>query len=399
MSTRFVILTAVANLAGFAWGGYQLWPRKLEWRPTPLIPSWQRVANKDVVSLRGRFPVVEIARYDDEFFAFLMFRYLQGSSAFRGAEVLLTYSGSAGRMAYPLELALPNDLISATWLLSEAKVHGLSTDASWRYATAEVLDRFRYQTNLFLTAYSLPTRLKLEDLSRAQLIGYIRRFVRFKSLTDPRVRRGIAPIPQPLSSKEALQLAEDIVAVAHFYSLPLDFFLGIGAMENNYMNVEGDLKHTRWKRRAAHGDVVLDRRKGKVLVVNSSLGVWQITRETLRYAHDLYGKDRRDYSLLPSRLRPPTELDVHNVDPAVLTTYAGLFFRNLLDRCHGDTGLAVGAYNGGLGKPNPHYAEGVQLVAEYARRMMEHAAVLNGPAAGMRFITASRRPLVSCCRP
>ena len=390
MRTRIILLGVGAILAVGAWGGYRLWPRTLEWHPTPLIPSWQRVGNEDVVSLRGRFLVAEIANYDNEFFAFLMFRYLQGASAFRGAEVLLTYTGSAGRIIYPIELALPNDLISATWFLSEAKAHGLITDACWRYVTADVIDRFRHETNLFLTAYNLPTRVRLDDLPRAQLIAYIRRFVRFKSLTDPRIRRGIAPIPQPLTSQEALQMAEDIVTVAHFYSLPLDFFLGIGAMENNYMNVEGDLKHAIWKRRAAKGDVVLSQKKGRVLVVDSSLGVWQITRETLRFAHNLYLKDRRDYSLLPSRLRPPTELDVGRVAPAVLTTYAGLLFRDLLDRCHGDTALAVGAYNGGLGKPNPHYAEGVQLVAEYARRMMEHAAVLNGPAAGMRFITARR---------
>jgi hypothetical protein len=390
MRTRFILFGVGAILAVIAWGGYRLWPRTLEWHPTPLIPSWQRLGNKDVVALRGRFLAAEIANYDNEFFAFLMFRYLQGSSAFRGAEVLLTYTGSASRITYPIELALPNDLISATWLLSDAKARALITDACWRYVTADVIDRFRYETNLFLTAYNLPTRVKLEELPRAQLIAYIRRFVRFKSLTDPRIRRGIAPIPQPLTSQEALQMAEDIVTVAHFYSLPLDFFLGIGAMENNYMNVEGDLKHAIWKRRAAKGDVVLTHKKGRVLVVNSSLGVWQITRETLRFAHNLYLKDRRDYSLLPSRLRPPTELDVNRVAPAVLTTYAGLLFRDLLDRCHGDIPLAVGAYNGGLGKPNPHYAEGVQLVAEYARRMMEHAAVLNGPAAGMRFITARR---------
>jgi hypothetical protein len=181
-------------------------------------------------------------------------------------------------------------------------------------------------------------------------------------------------------------MAADIVAVAEFYSLPLEFFLGIGAIENNYMNVRGDLGHAVWKRRPERGDVVLKRRRGRVLVLNESSGVWQITRETLRYAHRLYLKDTRDYSLLPRHLQPPQELNLDELDPAVLTTYAGLFFRDLLDRFEGDLASAVGAYNGGPAKPNPHYEAGVRTVAEHARRVMEHAATLNGhSAAGMQF--------------
>jgi hypothetical protein len=233
----------------------------------------------------------------------------------------------------------------------------------------------------------MPGRKKLEDLSRAQLVGFIPRWLRFKSATDPRIRRQIDPVPRPLDSEEAGLLAEDIVTIADFYSLPLDFFLGIGAMENNYMNVAGDLEHAIWKRSAEKGDVVLKRKKGRVLVVNSSLGAWQITRETLRYAHRRFLRDKRDYSLLPDRLRPPSELDFDHVEPPVLTTYAGLLFRDLLDRCGGDVALATGAYNGGLGRPNLRYADGVRAVADYARRVLEHAAVLNGPAAGRRFLT------------
>jgi hypothetical protein len=103
----------------------------------------------------------------------------------------------------------------------------------------------------------------------------------------------------------------------------------------------------------------------------------------------LYLKDHRDYSALPSRLRPPRVLDFDHLDPEFLTTFAGLLFRDLLDRCHGDVQTAVGAYNGGFARPNAHYSEGVRIVADYARRAMEHAAVLNGPVAGMRFVSAN----------
>jgi hypothetical protein len=104
----------------------------------------------------------------------------------------------------------------------------------------------------------------------------------------------------------------------------------------------------------------------------------------------MYLKDTRDYSLLPEHLRPPRELDLENLDPKVLTTYAGLLFRTLLDRCDGDITTALGAYNGGVGNPNLRYAEGVRMVGGYARLILEQAASLNGPAAGMRFLRSAR---------
>ncbi len=181
-----------------------------------------------------------------------------------------------------------------------------------------------------------------------------------------------------LTSAGAQRLAGDIIAVANFYDLPLDFLLGIGAMENNYMNVRGDLTHSIWKRRPAKDDIVLERRRGRVRVLNDSAGVWQITRETLRSVHRLYLSDTRDYTKLPEHLRPPKRLDIKNVSPDVLTTYAGLLLRQLLDHFHGDVGLAIGAYNGGSNNPNKRYEEGVRGVALQARSILEHAAALNG---------------------
>jgi hypothetical protein len=153
--------------------------------------------------------------------------------------------------------------------------------------------------------------------------------------------------------------------------------LGIGAMENNYMNVRGDLENAAWKARPQPGNIVLRRVRGRVLVRNDSVGVWQITRESLRYAHALYLRDKRDYSLLSERLRPEKVLDLNNIDPQVLTTYAGLLLRDLLDHFNGDVIQAAGAYNGTITHPNLHYAAGVQLVADYARKVMQRAADLN----------------------
>jgi hypothetical protein len=187
-------------------------------------------------------------------------------------------------------------------------------------------------------------------------------------------------VTSPLSPTEASLLAADIIAVSEFYEIPIELMLGIGAMENNYMNVRGDLENTTWKRRPQPGDIVLRRERGRVLVRNDSVGIWQITRESLRYAHALYLKDKRDYSLLPERLRPERVLDLNNIDPQVLTTYAGLLLRDLLDRFNGDAIQAAGAYNGTVTHPNLHYAAGVQLIADYARKVIERAADLNRSA-------------------
>ena len=108
------------------------------------------------------------------------------------------------------------------------------------------------------------------------------------------------------------------------------------------------------------------------------MGVWQITRDTLRRAHALYLRDKRDYSKLPPRLRPAKKFSFDLENSEVLTTYAGLLLRHLLDETHGDVAKAVGAYNGSLRKPNYQYAAGVEAVALYARDFLERAANLDG---------------------
>jgi len=234
---------------------------------------------------------------------------------------------------------------------------------------------------------------KLESLNSFQLLPALARFLVFKSQTDNRVLYGSESAPRPLTREQASQLAADILDVAQFYDLPLDYFLGVGAMENDYMDVNGDLEHAVWKKRAQRDDIVLRRSRKRVMVSDYAMGTWQITRETLRAAHQLYLKDKRDYSLLPARLRPPRELNLNSVDDAVLTTYAGLLLRGLLDHFGGDVDKATGAYNGGVKTPNPAYAAGVKTVAEYARRVLEHATTLDDPQTGaMNFANVQPTP-------
>jgi len=97
-----------------------------------------------------------------------------------------------------------------------------------------------------------------------------------------------------------------------------------------------------------------------------------------------YLNDKRNYGSLPERLRPPPELKVNDVDPGVLTTFASLLLRDLLDRFNGDVSLAVAAYNGGPGNPNMRYEEGVRTVATHVRGVLERAAMLNGESVMQR---------------
>jgi hypothetical protein len=321
-----------------------------------------------------------IASYRDELFAFLMFDYLRHNAAMGTLQILLTFDEKDTAAPYTLVMRGRNDLRASIADLAALRFPVSVPAQHWTLTPADRVKTLEQQTQIFISAYNMPVRRKLEDLPRRALETYVRRFIRFKSATDPRIRRNIEPVPEPLTSGDAQRLAGDILTIADFYSLPLEFFLGIGAMENNYMNVRGDLEHSIWKRRPAPDDIILERRRGRVRVLNDSAGVWQITRETLRYAHSLIQKDQRDYSTLPEHLRPPEQMLVEEVHPHVLTTYAGILLRDLLDTFDGDVMLAVSAYNGGPERPNLRYGAGVHRAAAHARRVLEQAAALNGEA-------------------
>jgi len=331
--------------------------------------------------------LADVAEYEDELFAYLMFQYLRTQPRF--PTPLIGYERRQDRILYTIHIFFPNGLkqtIDTLFPLAQAFPFLVPR---WRAVTAQRAAELQWQTTNLIAAYNHPSNRKLEQLPRREILAYIARFIRFKSQTDPRVRRQLPDAPSVLTMDEARALSRDILAVADFYDIPLDFFLGIGAMENNYMNVTGDLDHAVWKSKAHRGDTVLRRRKGRVLVLNPASGVWQITRETLRWAHRLYTDDTRDYSKLPPHLRPQPKLDFDQLNPRVLTTYAGLFLRHLLDRFDGDVTRAVGAYNGGPGNPNLQYEAGVREVATQARRIMEQAAGLRGvKVATMQFLSS-----------
>jgi hypothetical protein len=332
-----------------------------------------------VVPLSPAELIADVGRFSDELSAYLWFDYLRGRPGVRPEQVLLIVREENQAPVYLIQMVVPNDLLTAVPFLAGLEARGDIEQFDLEFSDPRPVDYRRKQTDIFIAAYKRPVSSKLETLSTNQLLSRTARFLAFKSQTDPRTRgtSGLAA----LSPQQASELAADIIAVAKFYDLPLDVFLGVGAMENNYLSIRGDLDHSIWKRRPAKDDIILKRRRHRVLVSDYSVGVWQITRQTLRYAHALYLKDRRDYSQLPPRLVPPAKLELDVTDPHVLTTYAGLLLRDLLDRFNGDVEKAVGAYNGGPRNPNPEYAAGVQMVASYARNVLERVTAVNEQSA------------------
>jgi hypothetical protein len=357
--------------------GYRTWPR-----PLPFAARAYPSPRYDGQTLVAPFPtyvlLAEVGSFNDELSAYLWFDYLRSRPGVDGSQVFLNVSEAPHQPVYGIYIAMPNDALSAVPFLSQLEQKSYIDHFDFVFCTPARLTYARKQTTIFMAAYQQPIKQGLETLSSDQLKPSVARFLLFKSRTDPRVRLGTIPRPSSLDSEQASEMAADVVAVAKFYDLPLDVFLGVGAMENNYLDVRGDLQNTAWKRKAAKDDIILKRERHRVLVSNYSVGPWQITRETLRYAHQLYRKDHRDYSLLPERLRPPAALELDLTDTHVLTTYAGLLLRDLLDKFQGDVTRAVGAYNGGPRRPNPDYAAGVDLVATYARNILERVRPMNG---------------------
>src|SRR6266404_233933 len=376
------LTAALLAFAACAYTDYRLWPLDLQAPRYPVLPAPKFQGNQLVLPFAPGIAAAEVATFHDQLEAFLHFEYLRGREVRSGndsSRVLLTAFDTSSGPSYKIFIVSDNDLLTAVPRLTQLEGRNLIAHYDLNTWTQKDFSYYQQQSHTFDVAYGVPTEQKLESLSSFQLLPALARFLVFKSQTDNRVMERADSAPRPLTREQATQLAADILDVAQFYSLPLDYFLGVGAMENDYMDVNGDLTHAVWKKRAQRDDIILRRGRKRVMVSNYAIGIWQITRETLRAAHQLFLKDKRDYSLLPPRLRPSRTLDLNSVDDTVLTTYAGLLLRGLLDHFGGDVDKAIGAYNGGVRNPSTAYAAGVKTVAEYARRVLEHATTLDDP--------------------
>lgn len=378
--TGSMLLTGVlVAMVTAAWWRYHIRP----------IPRTARIALPRVRIVLGEVQlgsptgllVAKVGTYTDELTAYLHLDYLKGIQSLVGDRLFLVTLEKAAGPQYDLYLELPDDILAAEHSLTGLMISGHIKAFELESPTLAEIHEWGKETNLFNAAYQQPVKERLIHLPRKSLTSAVASFILFKVRTDRRVRERLEPaVGKELSSEDAKTFAADMISVAEFYDIPLDMLLGIGAMENNYLDIRGDLKHAIWKKHAQQGDIILRRRHGRVLVSNYSIGPWQITRETLRYAHSLYLQDKRDYGKLSPRLRPPQKLDLGQIDSHALTTYAGVLLRNLLDYFQGDVQKAQGAYNGGPKKPNSEYSSGVDTVASYARRVVGLAAGRKGNA-------------------
>jgi hypothetical protein len=398
------LLCMIAGLLAFAacaYTDYRLWPLDMPDSAQPRVPAAAIEHGRITLPFALGVPAAEVANFNDQLEAFLRFEYFRGRMAHDGLDssrVLLTAENTAKGPRYKIFVATDNDLLKAVPQLSQLEGRKLIAHYEFETWSQKEFSYYQGQSHTFDVSYEMPAEEKLEDLSSFKLLPALAEFLVFKSQTDNRVVGGSDDAPRPLTREQARQLATDILDVARFYDLPLDYFLGVGAMENDYMDVDGDLTHAVWKKRAQRGDIILRRSRKRVMVSDYAIGTWQITRETLRAAHELYLHDKRDYSKLPARLRPPRELNLNLVSDSVLTTYAGLLLRNLLDHYDGDVEKAMGAYNGGVRTPNPNYASGVKTVADYARRILEHASETDQSGNAAK-ATGQSQPPATCANP
>jgi hypothetical protein len=381
MRVHWIALAEILMVTASA-SAYYYWPQFLV-LPKPQISQQIRDANgSSVISWPCRFLVGKLAGFDEELSAYLMFDYLRSRESLRGRDVLLTTDRMSKGFSYRISAHLPDDVLAGVEELAELRGNHLTALVEYSWITPTEFSEDLRQTDLLVQAYNSPDFPKLEEIPSAELQSYVRQFICFKSLVDPRTwDESQAPSSRP-SLEEAEAMAEDIIEVAEFYDLPVDVLLGIGAMENNFLNAPGDLNNAIWKRDIGRDDIVLQHQGRKAWVLNSSMGIWQITRQSLRHAHELFLCDTRDYSKLPIRLRPTGQLDMNFLSSHVLTTYAALLLRNLLDYFNGDVFLATGAYNGTKLHPNLEYASGVENVASYARRVFGNRRIHAGKALG-----------------
>ncbi len=378
----FAFLVALGAASGSGWIGYRVWPRKLP----PLVMKGPQIFVQDGklgIALPTDILTAQVGNYDRVLQAYLYFDFLRGRSEVDPSRLLLCSGTRVPDDADPdsspkIFLRLDNNVLAADEYLDSLSADRLIPGFSLRTWSFTDLAACQRQSLKFEADFRSPSIFRMHQISDRLLIGPLADFIVFKARTDRRLLARADPPPLVPSYPQAEEFAQDAIEVARFYSLPLDYFLGIGAMENNYMSVRGDLDYAVWKRRPQRGDIVLKRRHHRVLVRNYSLGTWQIQRETLRYAQLLYLRDRhvRDYSALPENLRPKLLQDPDEVQPETMTTYAGLIFRSLLDRFHGNVMKAVGAYNGGTLNPNMAYASSVSKIAHYVRRMVINAVAL-----------------------
>ena len=185
-----------------------------------------------------------VGTYSDELTAYLRLDYLKGIESTAGARILLVTQEEDSGPRYIIYLEVPDDIVAAERSLAGLMIAGHIKGFDLQTPTLSDIRRWEQETTLFNAAYQRPVKERLLHLPREALTSAVASFILFKVRTDRRVRERLEPAAgKELSIDDAKTFAADMIAVAEFYEIPLDMLLGIGAMENNYLDIRGDLKH------------------------------------------------------------------------------------------------------------------------------------------------------------
>ena len=241
------IACAAAVLGMSGWVAFRTWLRPMRFVTEP-FPPVRLERGTMIVALPTKILLAEVGKFDDELSAYLWFDYLRSRPSVEKSQVLLTVTEREQAPVYGIEIVVPNDALAAIPWLADLEAKGFIEGFNLVFTTPAQVEYRKDQTSIFVAAYKRPVDKRLETLPRKRLLSPMARFLAFKSRTDPRVRGASESRPSSLSHEQATELATDIIAASDFYNLPLDVFLGIGAMENNYLSIRGDINHAIWKR-------------------------------------------------------------------------------------------------------------------------------------------------------
>jgi hypothetical protein len=166
-----------------------------------------------------------------------MYQHYKSSTPLLDDELLLRYAAKKDTVEYQVLLVLTDDFVASVNRVTQLHSARNVEEFDWSLLPQRSLTGLRNQTTLFNSAYSLPVRRKMEDLSKQNCVYcYAGLFV-----SHLRPARGSESALSQFH--RSLHQATPSVLLATLslwrsYDLPLEYLIGIGAMENNYTSSE-----------------------------------------------------------------------------------------------------------------------------------------------------------------
>ncbi len=179
--SRRTLVPAISIVAAC---GLKAWFQRV-WTIQPL-PSTAPLTTTVDVDPSGRVSIripnhlfsTRVATFRDELFAYLMYQFYVDSQTFKRDRLLLYYTGktsdSKTEPEYRIDLVLSGDFIKAVDRVAELNEARSIAGFDWDLVPAGRIKYRQSQTELFIAAYNLPVRRKMEDLSPKELRALLR---------------------------------------------------------------------------------------------------------------------------------------------------------------------------------------------------------------------------------